>query len=74
MKPNSANHDPSPDYLRTLISQVEDETLFHEGKPSQTKIAKRLGIPPRTFRDYLSKGNAKYTVQYALEMLATTKS
>jgi len=84
-KPNIENYNPSPDYLRDLIAKVRSPELINDkGRPaagaessqapSQRHIARRLGIPERTFRAYLSDGNshqdAPYVVQYALECLA----
>lgn len=77
MKPDARHYNPSPEYLRQLIDRVRDPELMHEGKPSQQKIAARLGIPPRTFRQYLtnqeSHKDAPYAVQFSLEALAGWK-
>lgn len=78
MKPDSKSYNPDPAYLRELIDRVDDAALsvLWNGaqRPSQRKIAARLGIPERTFRQYLtskaSHQDAPYTVQFALEELA----
>lgn len=74
MKPNADTYNPDPEYLRQLIDKVRDQDLMHDGAPSQQKIARRLGIPPRTFRQYLtaqaSHKDAPYSVQFCLEALA----
>lgn len=63
--PNSAEHDASPTYLRTLVAQTG---------LSQAEAARRIGIGERTMRDYLREDGAAvvapYPVQYALEMLS----
>jgi transcriptional regulator with XRE-family HTH domain len=64
MKPNPENYNPDPDYLRALIEKTG---------LSQNKVAESIGIPSRTFRDYLNgnhKSKAPYPVQFALESLA----
>ncbi len=74
MHPNAETYNPDPEYLRKLIDQVRDPELQHGGAPSQQKIARRLGIPSRTFRQYLtsqaSHKDAPYSVQFCLEVLA----
>lgn len=68
MKPDAANHNPDPRYLRGLIDQAGI---------SQRKAAERLGIAERVMRYYLSDETsdgyrpAPYPVQFALECLAT---
>ena len=72
-KPNDDNYNPDANYLRQVISQIKEPTLMHEGVPSQRKIARRLGIKEKTFRNYLNSdhsSNAPYAVQFALECLA----
>ncbi len=63
MKPNPEKYNPNPEYLREL---VEKSGL------SSSKAAESIGIPSRTFRDYLNdnhKSKAPYPVQFALESL-----
>lgn len=73
-RPNVDNHNPDPGYLRSLIDEIKDPELQHDGIPSQRKIAARLGINERTFRTYLTvKASSQpipYSVQYCLEALA----
>ena len=61
MKPNAEKHNPSPDYLRSLI----------EGAGiSQREASRIIGINERTMRFYLQgKYDCPYTVQFALENL-----
>lgn len=68
MKPDATNHDPAPDYLRSLIEAAG---------LSQREAAKRIGISERQMRYYLAEpgatarsAEAPYPVQYALEALA----
>ena len=64
MKPDPTTHNPEPDYLRGLVAQTG---------LTQSKAAASIGIPSRTFRDYLNEGHkskAPYPVQFALEALA----
>jgi hypothetical protein len=72
MKPNAAMHKPSPDYLRGLLDQIQDQALLTKGKVSQRKVAARIGVSERQFRGYLQYPpvtEAPYLVQYALEQL-----
>lgn len=75
--PNADRYNPDPAYLRELIDNIADPSLQFGGKPSQQKVAARLGIPSRTFRQYLtdqaSHKDAPYAVQYCLEVLAGKK-
>ena len=66
MKPNASTHNPSSDYLRSLI----------EGAGiSQRQAAEAIGIAPRTMRAYLSGFRPiPYTVQYAIEQLCSPVS
>lgn len=70
MTPDSARHNPDPQYLRELIDQAG---------LSQRGIARLLGLHERTFRQYItSRENATYLecpypVQFALEVLARAK-
>lgn len=61
MKPNAEKHNPSPDYLRSLI----------EGAGmSQREASQRIGITDRSMRFYLSgQRPIPYSVQYAIEEL-----
>lgn len=67
MKPNANNHNANPQYIRGLIDKIG---------LSQREIARTLGIPERTFRQYITAlDNATYvqcpyTVQFALESWA----
>ena len=61
VKPNATQHNPSPDYLRSLI---EGAGL------SQRGAARLLGVGERTMRHYLAGDTTcPYSVQYALEQL-----
>lgn len=66
-KPNPANYNPDPDYLRLLI---KDAGL------TQEQAAKQIGVSQRALGYYLaSRSNkeyrvAPYSVQFALECLA----
>jgi hypothetical protein len=67
MKPDPSKHDPSPEYLRSLLAN---------SGLSQRAAAERIGIPERSMRYYLTApGTAKrwaaapYPVQFALEQL-----
>lgn len=64
MKPDSAKHNPDPDYLRGLIDRAG---------LSQREAARAVGITDRMMRYYLSHDpdapRAPYAVQYALERL-----
>ena len=60
-RPNAKKHNPSPEYLRSLI---EGAGL------SQRKAALVCGIGDRTMRYYLSGGHkCPYAVQFCLENL-----
>lgn len=67
MKPDASNHNPDPDYLRTLL----DLAVI-----SQRKAADMIGISDRVMRYYLSDITsehyraAPYAVQFCLESLA----
>ena len=64
MIPDATKHDSDPEYLRELIDKIG---------VSQRKAASLIGVPERTFRDYLNrkgKSRAPYPVQFALECLA----
>lgn len=67
MKPNAANHNPDPRYLRGLIEQAGI---------SQRKTAQLIGMSWTGFRNYLRDESdplyrvADYRVQFALECLA----
>jgi hypothetical protein len=65
MKPDAANHNPDPDYLRGLIDRA---------KLSQREAAERVGVSDRMMRYYLAYGDENrpcpYAVQYLLERLA----
>lgn len=66
-KPDAANHNPDPAYLRDLLDQAG---------VSQRQAANLLGVSDRMMRYYLAdEGSdqhrkAPYTVQFALEALA----
>lgn len=61
-KPNAKYHNPDPAYLRGLI----ESSGF-----SQNYTATRIGIAPRSIRQYLSGDRPiPYSVQYAVEQLA----
>ena len=61
-KPDAANWNPDPTYLRSLLERAG---------LSQRAAAKLLGIPNRTFRAYMmAEAECPYAVQYALEVLA----
>lgn len=69
MKPDATRHDPRPEYIRALIVQAG---------LSQREAGRRIGVPARTIRYYVSLDPdsyraAPYAVQYALEQLARTK-
>lgn len=71
--PDASLYNPAPVYLRSLVDQVTVPELMYHGKPSQQKIAARLDVPERTFRDYISlkhPSQAPYILQFALEALA----
>ena len=76
--PDASRHNPDPAYLRDLLAAIKDDTLLsnspsNKGSVSQVAVANRLGIAPRTLRQYLDdchKSKCPYTVQYALEQLA----
>lgn len=65
MKPNPAQYNPDPHYLRRLLVQA---------RLSQEKAAALIRLSPRQLRYYLSTASdhqdAPYTVQFALEALA----
>lgn len=67
MNPNVANHNPDPDYLRSLIDKAG---------LSQRKTAHILGVSERMMRYYLVHTDdpnyrpMPYTVQFAIECLA----
>lgn len=64
MKPDSARHDPRPEYLRALVGRAGI---------TQEQAARAMAINPRTLRRYLDAGDkqrAPYLVQFALEALA----
>lgn len=66
MKPDAANHNPDPRYLRRLLEKAG---------VSQRQAARLLGISDRVMRYYLSEASASfrpapYAVQFALECLA----
>jgi len=62
MKPHATKHNPSPDYLRSLITAAG---------MSQSAVAECIGIAPRTMRHYLHGDRPiPYSVQYAVEQLA----
>ena len=74
-QPNAAEYNPDTEYLRDLIDRITIRDLLFDGKPSQRRIAARLGIPERKFRKFLTakaktQEHAPYCVQYALEVLA----
>lgn len=65
MKPDSAKHNPDPDYLRALLEKAG---------LTQRAAAEAIGISPRLLRYYLTDRDgdyreAPYPVQYALERL-----
>ena len=61
MKPNPSDHNPSPDYLRSLIERAG---------LSQRAAAQAVGVSDRTMRHYLAgKTTCPYSVQFALECL-----
>lgn len=73
-KPNIENRNGEAAYLRELVSKVTIPELLTDGRPSQRKIAARIGVSERTFREYLQLNNKKacpYPVQYCLEALAS---
>lgn len=78
MKPDARLHNPDPRYLRELVDRIADpelmDTLHKPPRPSQRKIAERLGIQDRTFRRYLKTDQdgapTPYAVQFCLEALA----
>ena len=62
MKPDAANHNPSPEYLRSLLARAG---------LTQRGAARLLDIRERQMRRYLAgDAEAPYCVQYALEGLA----
>lgn len=67
-KPDASDHNPDPHYLRGLVEQ---------SGVSQRQAAELLGLSWEGFRNYLRDTNhrlyrtAPYTVQFALECLAT---
>lgn len=62
MKPDPREHNPDPDYLRSLIEAAG---------LSQRGAAKAIGISERAMRYYLSGDRGcSYPVQFALESLA----
>ena len=72
-QPNAGDYNPDPNYLRTLLDQITDPLLTRGERASQRKVAKRLGVSERSFREYLtskSKSKIPYALQYALERLA----
>ena len=65
MTPNSANHNPRPEYIRALIDRAGI---------SQREAARRIGVSERMMRYYVSLDPvcfrpAPYTVQLALELM-----
>ncbi len=61
-KPNAADHNPDPAYMRSL---VEASGL------SQVKAAQQIGVTDRTMRAWLAGDQSfPYTAQYAMEQLA----
>lgn len=70
MKPDAANHNPDPRYLRGLIEQAGI---------SQRKAARLIGMSWTGFGNYLRDESeplyrvADYRVQFALECLATSE-
>lgn len=64
MRPDAAQHNPDPAYLRQLL---------RKSGQSQAEAAAAIGLKLRTLEDYLSgRSKAPYPVQYALERLAMT--
>lgn len=67
MKPNIANHNPNPTYIRALLEKAG---------LSQRKTAHLLGVSERMMRYYLVATDdpnyrpMPYTVQFAIECLA----
>ncbi len=64
MTPDSTKRNYDPQYLRELLALAG---------LTQRGAAEIMGIPERTFRDYLngnSSSKAPYTVQFSLECLA----
>lgn len=62
--PDAKEYNPDPDYLRDLVAVIGW---------TQAEIAGQIGVPVRTFRDYLSlkhPSQAPYSVQFAIECLA----
>jgi len=60
MKPDSREHKPTADYIRSLIS---------EAALSQRSAAAIIGVGSRTMRRYCKEGNFPYSVQFTLEHL-----
>ena len=62
MKPDVAKHNPSPEYVRELLSQIPKTTNL---------VAETIGVPGRDLRHYKAGSRAiPYLVQFALECLA----
>lgn len=63
---DSSNYNPSPDYLRDLISKAS---------LTQRKVSIILGVDERTLRNYLNENHpskAPYSVQFCLEYLVNS--
>ncbi len=64
---DSSNYNPSPSYLRDLISR---------SSLTQRKISIILGVDERTLRNYLNENHsskAPYSFQFCLEYLVNTR-
>lgn len=73
MRPDSQYARLEPAYLDSLVwaAGQRDPTLQFRGRPSQARVADRLGIDRRRLQHIISgTRQAKYVEQFALEMLA----
>lgn len=65
MTPDASQHDPSPEYIRALLSAT--------GMTGR-EVAQAIGVSPRMLRYYIAESGAHcpapYAVQFALESLA----
>ncbi len=78
MLPDASHYNPTPAYLRSLLSAITEPSLLSDskrnaGQADQLKVAARIGVRPRTFTQYLDEqhqSKCPYSVQFALECLA----
>ena len=67
-KPDASTYNPDAEYLREIVNTAQEKLDI-----SQSEVARRIGILPRSLRANLTGSTNHrqhpYSVQYAIEML-----